>query len=70
MFEFLLLNWWFLENHCPICAAASECMNFCRSELQIFNLLFEGVATITITREEHIIDGARRCAYKVIAHKI
>lgn len=55
--------YWFLENHCPICAAASECLNFCRSELQIFSLLFEGLATIT--REEHIIEGARRCAYKV-----
>jgi predicted ArsR family transcriptional regulator len=22
---------WFLENHCPICAAATECVNFCRS---------------------------------------
>jgi len=56
-------DWWFLENHCPICAAASECINFCRSELQIFSLLFEGLATIT--REEHIVEGARRCAYKV-----
>ena len=58
--------YWLFENHCPICAAASECLNFCRSELQIFSLLFEGMATIT--REEHIVEGARRCAYKVIAH--
>lgn len=51
------------ENHCPICAAATSCLNFCRSELQIFSSLFEGLAVIT--REEHIIEGARRCAYKV-----
>lgn len=55
--------WWLLENHCPICAAATECSNFCRSELEIFQFLFMDLATIS--REEHIIDGARRCAYKV-----
>ena len=55
--------YWLFENHCPICAAASACLNFCRSELQIFSLLFDNMATIT--REEHIVEGARRCAYKV-----
>ncbi|GLS91864.1 transcriptional regulator [Psychromonas marina] len=58
--------YWLYENHCPICAAATTCLNFCRSELQIFSLLFEGLAVIT--REEHIVEGARRCAYKVIAN--
>lgn len=58
--------WWFLENHCPICAAATECANFCRSELEIFQSLFVDLASIS--REEHIIDGARRCAYKVKSH--
>ena len=56
--------YWLFENHCPICAAASECLSFCRSELEIFSLLFEGLATIS--REDHIVEGARRCAYKVI----
>ena len=56
--------YWLFENHCPICAAATTCLNFCRSELQIFSLLFEEIATIT--REEHIVEGARRCAYKVV----
>ncbi|WP_298771953.1 metalloregulator ArsR/SmtB family transcription factor [uncultured Shewanella sp.] len=55
---------WLLENHCPICAAASQCLNFCRSELQLFQRLFEGCATVS--REEHIIEGARRCAYKIV----
>jgi len=54
---------WLLENHCPICAAATKCVNFCRSELHLFQTLFEGVATVS--REEHIVEGARRCAYKV-----
>jgi len=56
--------YWLLENHCPICAAATKCVNFCRSELHIFQCLFNDVAVVT--REEHIVEGARRCAYKII----
>ena len=55
--------YWLMENHCPICAAATKCLSFCRSELQMFQTLMQEVATVS--REEHIIDGARRCAYKV-----
>jgi predicted ArsR family transcriptional regulator len=57
--------YWLLENHCPICAAASSCLNFCRSELNLFQTILADVATIS--REEHIIEGARRCAYKIQA---
>ncbi len=57
-------NFWLLENHCPICAAATKCKNFCRSELQIFQTLLQEVATVT--REEHIVEGSRRCAYKIV----
>jgi len=56
--------YWLLENHCPICAAASKCANFCRSELHLFQTLMADVAQVS--REEHIVEGARRCAYKVI----
>lgn len=59
--------YWLLENHCPICAAASKCQNFCRSELQIFQTLLQEVATVS--REEHIVEDSRRCAYKVIPVK-
>ncbi|QSX30715.1 transcriptional regulator [Shewanella cyperi] len=56
---------WLLENHCPICAAARECQNFCRSELKLFSeLLGPGVS---VSREEHILGGARRCAYLIKA---
>ena len=55
---------WLIENHCPICAAATKCLSFCRSELQMFQILMSDVAIVS--REEHIIDGARRCAYKVV----
>jgi len=51
------------ENHCPICAAAKLCQGFCRSELRIFaDALGEG---ILIERSEHILAGARRCAYRI-----
>jgi len=56
-------EYWLLENHCSICAAASSCLNFCRSELHLFQRLFAGIALVT--REEHIMQGARRCAYKL-----
>ncbi|GIU41645.1 transcriptional regulator [Shewanella sairae] len=56
-----------LENHCPICAAATKCLNFCRSELQLFQTLLQDDAIVS--REEHIIEGARRCAYKVVPHR-
>jgi predicted ArsR family transcriptional regulator len=58
-------TYWLMENHCPICAAATKCANFCRSELQMFQTLMSEVATVS--REEHIIEGSRRCAYKVTA---
>jgi len=57
-------EYWLLENHCPICAAASQCLNFCRSELNLFETLLKDLATVQ--REEHIIEGARRCAYRII----
>lgn len=60
--------YWLMENHCPICAAASKCLNFCRSELNLFQSLLAEMATVE--REEHIIEGARRCAYKVTALKV
>ncbi|NGP87781.1 helix-turn-helix transcriptional regulator [Fodinibius halophilus] len=52
-----------VENHCPICDAAEVCQGFCRAELSIFReVLGEDVE---VNREEHIIKGARRCAYKI-----
>jgi predicted ArsR family transcriptional regulator len=54
-----------VENHCPICVAAARCQNFCRSELAIFAaVLGPGVA---IERIDHIVAGARRCAYRIHA---
>lgn len=52
-----------VENHCPICAAATRCQALCRSELQIFAEVLGPDATIE--RSEHLIAGARRCAYRI-----
>ncbi|MBU1174204.1 MAG: transcriptional regulator [Alphaproteobacteria bacterium] len=52
-----------VEDHCPICAAASACQGFCRSELDIFRALLAPEAEVT--REEHLMAGGRRCTYRV-----
>ena len=51
-----------IENHCPICAAAAACQGFCRSELAMFRAL---LAPASVERTEHVLAGARRCAYLV-----
>ncbi len=56
-------GWLLIENHCPICSAAKQCQNFCKSELWIFQQLFQGSADVS--RTDYLLDGARRCAYKV-----
>jgi len=52
-----------VENHCPICAAAAACVGFCKAELNTFQAVL-GEDT-TIERIDHILAGARRCAYKI-----
>ena len=60
-------GWMLIENHCPICSAATSCQQFCKSELEIFQRLFENEATVA--RTDHLLEGARRCAYKITAHR-
>lgn len=50
-----------IENHCPICAAASICQGFCRAELSVFAEVLQA----QVERSEHILSGARRCAYRI-----
>jgi predicted ArsR family transcriptional regulator len=55
----------FIENHCPICAAATACQGFCSSELELFrSALGPGVS---VERAEHILSGDRRCVYRIAA---
>jgi predicted ArsR family transcriptional regulator len=52
-----------VENHCPICAAATACTGLCDGELDLFRqVLGPGVEVV---REEHLLAGARRCAYRI-----
>ncbi len=55
--------WLLIENHCPICAAARSCQQFCRSELQLFRRLLAPAARVE--RTDHLLSGARRCAYRI-----
>ena len=52
-----------IQNHCPICAAATVCTGLCAKELEIFQSLL-GDET-NIQRIEHIVAGERRCAYQI-----
>jgi predicted ArsR family transcriptional regulator len=52
-----------IENHCPICAAAAAWQGFCRAELALFEML---LAPAAVTRTEHVLAAARRCAYRVV----
>jgi predicted ArsR family transcriptional regulator len=52
-----------VENHCPICAAATACQGFCRSELALFARL---LAPARVERSEHLLAGSRRCSYLVV----
>src|SRR6185503_3630521 len=51
-----------VENHCPICAAARACQGFCRSELSMLQALLPDCA---VERVDHVLAGARRCAYRI-----
>lgn len=56
-----------IENHCPICAAATMCQGFCATELDLFrSALGPGVS---VERAEHIVSGDRRCVYRITPGK-
>jgi len=52
-----------IENHCPICRAAAACTGLCAAELLVFRAVLG--PEVSIERSEHILAGARRCAYRV-----
>ncbi|MDR2225456.1 MAG: transcriptional regulator [Providencia sp.] len=56
-------DWLFIENHCPICAAATACQNFCRSELVLFQEVIGKEASVE--REQYLLEGAGRCVYRI-----
>lgn len=52
-----------VENHCPICAAATACTGLCRKELEMFQTVLGENAIVE--RTEHIVAGGRRCVYRI-----
>jgi len=56
-------GWLLIENHCPICAAATACQGFCRNELSLFRDVLGESARVE--RVEYLLEGGRRCAYEI-----
>jgi len=56
-------DWLLVEDHCPICAAATQCQGFCRSELALFQRCLG--PDVEVKRTEHVLAGGRRCAYRI-----
>lgn len=52
-----------VENHCPICAAAEICQALCAGELRLFQEVLG--PDVRILREEHLLEGSRRCLYRL-----
>ena len=56
-------SWLLIENHCPICSAAKSCRRYCESELDLFRKVLG--SQVDIKRTEYLLEGNRRCAYKI-----
>lgn len=56
-------DWLLIEDHCPICAAATSCQAFCRSELQLFQTVLGNA--VRVAREEYLLSMGRRCVYRI-----
>ncbi len=60
-------SWLFIENHCPICSAASVCTGLCSGELEVFSAVLG--SGVRVERTEHLLSGSRRCSYRVTTHE-
>lgn len=54
-----------VEHHCPIGAAAAACGDLCRSELDVFRRTLGD--DVVVAREQHLLSGGQRCAYRISA---
>lgn len=57
----------FIENHCPIGAAAHANPAICSAEFKTLQTVMG--EDVPIKRIEYIVDGGRRCAYRISATK-
>src|SRR5260370_37177091 len=53
----------FVDNHCPICAAATVCKGFCETELDLFRTVLG--PDIGVETAVNIVSWASRCAYLI-----
>ncbi len=55
-----------IENHCPILRGRrAACRGLCREELILFSSVLGD--DVGVERTDHILAGARHCAYRIIA---
>jgi predicted ArsR family transcriptional regulator len=54
-----------IEHHCPICVAAQSCTTLCRTELEVFSRSLGD--DVVVEREQHVLGGDQRCAYRISA---
>lgn len=54
-----------IEHHCPIREAATACGALCKAELETFQRVLG--PSVKVTRVQHVLEGDRRCAYRVEA---
>ena len=57
-----------VQNHCAISKAALFCPKLCGSELTLFREVLGD--RVTVERIEHIPNGDRRCAYRMIVESV
>lgn len=58
----------FIENHCPIGAAAHANPGICCAEFKTLQTVIGD--TVLIKRIEYIIEGGRRCAYRIFSAQV
>lgn len=52
-----------IEDHCPICAAATTCQGLCRTEIDLFRAALGPSAAVE--RTEHLLADGTRCVYRI-----
>ncbi len=52
-----------VENHCPVCAAATACQGLCRNELKLFQEALGDDGEVE--RIQHLLSGDERCVYRI-----
>ncbi|MBP1992140.1 helix-turn-helix transcriptional regulator [Paenibacillus eucommiae] len=57
-------SFYFIEKHCPICAAAQACAGICSKEKEMLQQVLGD--SVAVERNQHILSGSSRCVYRII----